>query len=182
MGVLRTISKFWGTVLFCCGTASILFTIFSRGKTVIAGLEFNDKGITIVILFLLSVSGGLLFLAFSPVLIALYDSRKPKARRFRDMHNYISEVRTSLISDVSVGIPSGVNAHLTTLVARLNSLCIPNPGIPMDYPDHIAWSELKHYWQYFLGELVVYSREGSYKEAKELNREVYEYLGVDQIF
>ena len=93
----------------------------------------------------------------------------------------LSSVRDALLQDESVGVPSGINAQLNVVNERLHSLAIPAPPCPRDMPPQIGWPETRYWWKYYLDELVVYSKEGIYKEAKLLHREVASKLRVEEL-
>ena len=161
-------------------TVSVSFTAFSSGKAVIAGLEFNDKGLILVHIGLISIALGLAIMALMPLLLNLYEKWKPREFRFRDMCDDLSSVRDALLQDESVEVPSGINAQLNVLNERLHSLAITAPPCPRDMPSQIGWPATRYWWKYYLGDLVVYSKEGNYKEANLLHREVASQLRVEE--
>ena len=67
---------------------------------------------------------------------------------------------------------AGLLAELKVAESKLGALGISTPPTSFTAATKDAWKLYKDLWDYFLAQLVIYSRERKYKEATRIDEEL----------
>ena len=140
---------------------AITWAIGNRGVVKIAGLEFDERVIVDVYVWLAFLSLAAAIVLLAPLLVPLLERKlRPKSHKFGDLLGELRQVREGLRYFPTENADQGESyERLQRIHRKLVMLEVPAPSVD----DHRLEA-----WEEYLARLSVLAEQRQYKEAKAL--------------